>query len=75
MRITAVPLETKFFVKLDERFPKLLEIIRSKGGRVKEQTTGILQILDEVFMNQTVYQSYSLLHVNIFLANACACTK
>lgn len=54
MGIIAVPLETKFFTKLDELFPKLLEIIRSKGGRVKEK---ILQILDKVLMTQNVYLS------------------
>ncbi|KAM4616770.1 uncharacterized protein ACJ7VT_009564 [Polymixia lowei] len=47
MRVTTVPLETKFLAQLDKHSSKLLEVIRSKGGRVKEQTTRTLQVLDE----------------------------
>ncbi|XDV26021.1 hypothetical protein PO909_029830 [Leuciscus waleckii] len=47
MRITTVPLETKFLVQLDKHSTKLLEVIRSKGGVVKEKTTRTLQVLDE----------------------------
>ena len=48
IRVTTVPLETKFLAQLDKHSHKLLEVIRSKGGRVKEQTTRTLQVLDEV---------------------------
>nr|XP_033935617.1 uncharacterized protein LOC117443914 isoform X2 [Pseudochaenichthys georgianus] len=44
MRITTFPLETKF---LDKHSTKLLQVIRSRGGVVKQKTTGILQVLDE----------------------------
>ncbi|KAK0147510.1 hypothetical protein N1851_013018 [Merluccius polli] len=47
MRITTVPLETKFLVQLDKHSTKLLEVIRSKGGVVKEKTIRTLQVLDE----------------------------
>ncbi|XP_053291225.1 uncharacterized protein LOC128451422 [Pleuronectes platessa] len=47
MRVTTVPLETKFLAQLDKHTSKLLEVIRSKGGRVKEQTKATLQVLDE----------------------------
>lgn len=47
MRVTTVPLETKFLAQLDKNSSKLLEVIRSKGGRVKDQTTRTLQVLDK----------------------------
>ncbi|KAJ8014293.1 hypothetical protein DPEC_G00038750 [Dallia pectoralis] len=47
MLITTVPLETKFLAQLDKHSTKLLEVIRSKGGVVKEKTTTTLQVLDE----------------------------
>ncbi|XP_077953602.1 uncharacterized protein LOC120826975 [Gasterosteus aculeatus] len=47
MRVTTVPLETKFLAQLDKHTSKLLEVIRSKGGRVKELTKATLQVLDE----------------------------
>ena len=53
MRVTTVPLETKFLAQ-DKHTSKLLEVIRSKGGRVKEQTKATLQVLDEVSMYELV---------------------
>ncbi|CAL8253757.1 unnamed protein product, partial [Gadus morhua 'NCC'] len=47
MRVTTVLLQTKFLAQLDKHTSKLLEVIRSKGGRVKEQTKATLQVLDE----------------------------
>jgi len=52
MRITTFPLETKFLAQLDKHSTKLLQVIRSRGGVVKQKTTGILQVLDEVSMNE-----------------------
>ncbi|TMS06870.1 hypothetical protein E3U43_016629, partial [Larimichthys crocea] len=46
MRVTTVPLD-KFLAQLDKHTSKLLEVIRSKGGRVEEQTKATLQVLDE----------------------------
>jgi hypothetical protein len=54
MRVTTVPLEKKFLAQLDKHTSKLLEVIRSKGGRVKEQTKATLQVLDEVSMYELV---------------------
>lgn len=48
LRVTAVPLEIKFLAQLDKYSAKLLEVIRFKGGRVKEQTAMTLQAFDEV---------------------------
>lgn len=50
MRITTVPLETKLLAQLDKHSPKLLEVIRRKGGAVRQKTSGVLQLLDEVSM-------------------------
>ncbi|XP_033939318.1 uncharacterized protein [Pseudochaenichthys georgianus] len=47
MRITTFPLETKFLAQLDKHSTKLPQVIRSRGGVVKQKTTGILQVLDE----------------------------
>lgn len=47
MRITTIPLETKFLAQLDKYSPQLLRVIRSKGGVVKEKATRTLQVLDE----------------------------
>jgi len=52
MRITTFPLETKLLAQLDKHSTKLLQVIRSRGGVVKQKTTGILQVLDEVSMNE-----------------------
>ncbi|KAK1904395.1 putative histone deacetylase 2 [Dissostichus eleginoides] len=38
---------TKFLAQLDKHSTKLLQVIRSRGGVVKQKTTGILQVLDE----------------------------
>ena len=54
MRVTTVLLQTKFLAQLDKHTSKLLEVIRSKGGRVKEQTKATLQVLDEVSMYELV---------------------
>lgn len=50
MRITTVPLETKLLAQLDKHSAKLLEVIRRKGGAVRQKTSGVLQLLDEVSM-------------------------
>ncbi|KAK5875520.1 hypothetical protein CesoFtcFv8_026594 [Champsocephalus esox] len=42
MRITTFPLETKFLAQLDKH-----SVIGSRGGVVKQKTTGILQVSDE----------------------------
>ncbi|KAM9480743.1 uncharacterized protein Hap1MRO34_008664 [Clarias gariepinus] len=47
LRVTTVPLEAKFLAQLDKYSTKLLEVIKSKGGRVREQITKTLQVLDE----------------------------
>ncbi|KAF3837639.1 hypothetical protein F7725_009407 [Dissostichus mawsoni] len=47
MRITTFPSETKFLAQLDKHSTKLLQVIRSREGVVKQKTTGILQVLDE----------------------------
>uniref|UniRef100_A0AAV2K8R3 Uncharacterized protein n=1 Tax=Knipowitschia caucasica TaxID=637954 RepID=A0AAV2K8R3_KNICA len=47
MRITTVPLETKFIQELDRHSTKIVRIIRNKGGVIKERTGRILQTLDK----------------------------
>lgn len=47
MRITTVPLETKLLAQLDKHSAKLLEVIRRKGGAVRQKTSDVLQLLDE----------------------------
>ncbi|MED6242790.1 hypothetical protein ATANTOWER_009764, partial [Ataeniobius toweri] len=43
----AFALETKFLAQLEKHSAKLLEVLRSHGGRVKEQATRVLKVLDE----------------------------
>uniref|UniRef100_A0A8C6KZK6 Uncharacterized protein n=1 Tax=Nothobranchius furzeri TaxID=105023 RepID=A0A8C6KZK6_NOTFU len=47
LRVTTVQLEAMFLAPLDKHSAKLLQVIRNKGGRVKEQTTRTLKVLDE----------------------------
>ncbi len=48
MRITTVPLQPRFLASLDKHHSKLIEIIRNKGGAVREKTRDVLKVLDEV---------------------------
>nr|XP_024662098.1 uncharacterized protein LOC106675121 [Maylandia zebra] len=47
LRVTAVPLLTRFMVQLDKHSPQLLKIIRKKGGTTKAKTAIILEFLDQ----------------------------
>ncbi|XP_078025314.1 uncharacterized protein LOC117251126 [Epinephelus lanceolatus] len=47
MRITTVPLQPRFLASLDKHHSKLIEIIRNKGGAVREKTRGVLKVLDQ----------------------------
>ncbi|XP_041851632.1 uncharacterized protein LOC121646602 [Melanotaenia boesemani] len=66
LRVTAVPLKTKFLAQLDKHSTKLLEVIRSKGGRVKEQTTNTLKALDET-IDITIRRECTLKSLMIYL--------
>ncbi|MEQ2309048.1 hypothetical protein AMECASPLE_034611, partial [Ameca splendens] len=46
-RITTVPLQPRFLASLDKHHSKLIEIIRNKGGIVREKTRDILKVLDQ----------------------------
>ncbi|KAK0147217.1 hypothetical protein N1851_013370 [Merluccius polli] len=43
--ITTVPLQPRFLASLDKHHNKLIEIIRNKGGVVREKTRSILNLL------------------------------
>ncbi|CAI5657329.1 unnamed protein product [Oreochromis niloticus] len=47
LRVTAVPLLTRFMAQLDKHSPQLLKIIRKKGGTTKAKTAIILEFLDQ----------------------------
>ncbi|CAL8333645.1 unnamed protein product [Merluccius merluccius] len=47
MRITTVPLQPRFLASLDKHHNKLIDIIRNKGGVVREKTRSILTLLDQ----------------------------
>ncbi|XP_037621965.1 uncharacterized protein LOC119486148 isoform X2 [Sebastes umbrosus] len=47
MRITTVPLQPRFLASLDKHHSKLIDIIRNKGGVVREKTRNILKVLDQ----------------------------
>uniref|UniRef100_A0AAV2LHB8 Uncharacterized protein n=1 Tax=Knipowitschia caucasica TaxID=637954 RepID=A0AAV2LHB8_KNICA len=46
LRITTVPLQTRFLASLDRHHSKLIELIRRKGGVNREKTQRLLQALD-----------------------------
>ncbi|KAJ8361311.1 hypothetical protein SKAU_G00178360 [Synaphobranchus kaupii] len=46
-RITTVPLQPLFLASLDKHHSKLIEIIKNKGGVVREKTRNILKVLDQ----------------------------
>ncbi|KAG9278086.1 hypothetical protein AMEX_G5884 [Astyanax mexicanus] len=48
LRITTVPLQPRFLASLDKHHSKLTEMIRKKGGVVREKTQNILKVLDQV---------------------------
>lgn len=48
LRVTAVPLLTRFMAQLDKYSTQLLKIIRKKGGATKAKTATILEFLDQV---------------------------
>ncbi|XP_035852565.1 uncharacterized protein LOC118494118 [Sander lucioperca] len=47
MRITTVPLQPRFLASLDKHHSKMIDIIRNKGGAVREKTRNILRLLDQ----------------------------
>ncbi|XP_035986263.1 uncharacterized protein LOC118559847 [Fundulus heteroclitus] len=47
LRVTAVPLLTRFMAHLDKHSPQLLKIFRKKGGTTKAKTATILEFLDQ----------------------------
>ncbi|XP_035994608.1 uncharacterized protein LOC118563631 [Fundulus heteroclitus] len=47
MRITTVPLQPRFLASLDKHHGKLMEIIRNKGGAIREKTRDVLKVLDQ----------------------------
>ncbi|XP_038144333.1 uncharacterized protein LOC119785654 [Cyprinodon tularosa] len=47
LRVTAVPLLTRFMAHLDKHSPQLLKIFRKKGGITKAKTATILEFLDQ----------------------------
>lgn len=48
LRITTVQLQAQFLTSLDKHHSKLIEIIRNKGGVVREKTRNIMKVLDQV---------------------------
>lgn len=56
IRITTVPLQPRLLASLDKHHSKLIEIIRNKGGAVREKTCDILKVLNHVCSRQ-VYQN------------------
>lgn len=44
--ITTVPLQPRFLASLDKHHNELIEIIRNKGGAVREKTRDILEVLN-----------------------------
>ncbi|XP_042568603.1 uncharacterized protein LOC109098495 isoform X2 [Cyprinus carpio] len=46
LRITTVPLQTRFLASLDNHHIKLIELFRRKGGVIREKTQKILKVLD-----------------------------
>ncbi|KAK3518402.1 hypothetical protein QTP86_020824 [Hemibagrus guttatus] len=47
LRITTVPLQTRFLASLDKHYSRFIEIIRNKGGSVREKSREILAVLDQ----------------------------
>ncbi|KAA8580465.1 hypothetical protein FQN60_006000, partial [Etheostoma spectabile] len=47
MRITTVPLQPRFLASLDKHHSKLIEIIRKKGGVVREKTRNTLNVVQK----------------------------
>ncbi|KAK2859964.1 hypothetical protein Q7C36_004130 [Tachysurus vachellii] len=47
LRITTVPLQARFLSSLYKHHSKLIEIIRKRGGTVREKTRDILKVLDQ----------------------------
>jgi len=49
LRVTTIPLEAKFMEKLDERCSELMQVVRKKGGAIREKTK-LLPIVEKVYM-------------------------
>ncbi|KAF6730795.1 hypothetical protein FQA47_008429 [Oryzias melastigma] len=71
LRVTTIPLEPKFLSQLDKYSDRLREIIKSKGGRVKEETTRIFEVLDELsIIDITISREAILKSLMIFLGES-----
>lgn len=69
LRVTTLPLEAKFLAQLDKHSTKLLQVISSKGGRVKEQTTRTIEVMDET-VNITIRREAILKSLMIYLGES-----
>ncbi|XP_052412501.1 uncharacterized protein LOC127957836 isoform X2 [Carassius gibelio] len=46
-RITTLPLQSRFMASLDRQSSQLLQVIRSKGGALREKTKDTIKVMDQ----------------------------
>lgn len=46
LRITALPLQSRFMASLDRQSSQLLQVIRSKGGVIREKTKDTIKVME-----------------------------
>lgn len=61
LRVTTIPLEAGFMQKLDEKCSELIQVVRKKGGAIRE-TTKLLPIVETVWTD-VFYFYYSLTYM------------
>ncbi|KTF72388.1 hypothetical protein cypCar_00040901 [Cyprinus carpio] len=47
LRITTLPLQSRFMASLDRQSSQLLQVIRSKGGVLREKTKDTIKVMDQ----------------------------
>lgn len=47
LRITTMPLEARFMQKLDEKSCELIQLVKKKGGAIREKTS-LLPVVEKV---------------------------
>ncbi len=50
LRITTLPLQSRFMASLDRQSSQLLQVIRSKGGVLREKTKDTIKVMDQVLV-------------------------
>ncbi|XP_016378463.1 uncharacterized protein LOC107716497 [Sinocyclocheilus rhinocerous] len=72
LRITTLPLQSRFLASLDRQSSQLLQVIRSKGGAVREKTKDTIKVMDQS-LDIDIRRECLLKCLNIYIGEDACC--